>query len=53
MAREKSQWTFPVGLSWLTYLERDQDVLRYQGQSFSYIAVDELLSMPLALRGTT
>ena len=40
---KKSQWTFPSGAKlWLTYLERDQDVLRYQGQSFSYIAVDEL-----------
>jgi len=26
----------------MTYLERDEDVMRYQGQSFSYIAVDEL-----------
>jgi len=42
-AEKKSQWTFPSGSRlWLTYLERDQDVLRYQGQSFSYIAVDEL-----------
>jgi hypothetical protein len=42
-AEKKSQWTFPSGAKlWLTYLERDQDVLRYQGQSFSYIAVDEL-----------
>lgn len=26
----------------MTYLERDEDVLRYQGQAFSYIAFDEL-----------
>ena len=26
----------------MTYLERDDDVMRYQGQSFSYICVDEL-----------
>ena len=26
----------------MTYLERDEDVLRYQGQAFSYIGVDEL-----------
>tara|TARA_R110002074_G_scaffold375949_2_gene552750 strand:+ start:3783 stop:5654 length:1872 start_codon:yes stop_codon:yes gene_type:complete len=40
---KKSQWTFPSGAKlWFSYLERDQDVLRYQGQSFSYIAVDEL-----------
>ena len=41
-----------MGLSYGLYLERDQDVQIYQGQSFSYIAVDELISMPLALRGT-
>lgn len=42
--REKdSLWVFPSGARlWLTYLERDEDVKRYQGQSFSYIAVDEL-----------
>ena len=28
--------------NWLTYLERDEDVLRYQGQAFSYVAFDEL-----------
>jgi hypothetical protein len=40
---KKSQWTFPSGAKlWLTYLERDQDVLRYQGQAFTYIAFDEL-----------
>ena len=42
-AEKKSQWTMPSGSKlWLTYLERDQDVLRYQGQAFSYIAFDEL-----------
>ena len=40
---KKSQWTFPSGARlWMSYLERDDDVMRYQGQSFSYIAVDEL-----------
>ncbi len=40
---KKSQWVFPSGARlWLTYLERDEDVLRYQGQAFSYIAFDEL-----------
>lgn len=40
---QKSEWTFPSGSRlWLTYLERDADVMRYQGQAFSYIAVDEL-----------
>ena len=26
----------------MTYLEQDKDVLRYQGQAFTYIGVDEL-----------
>ena len=40
---KKSQWIFPSGARlWMTYLERDEDVMRYQGQSFSYIGVDEL-----------
>ena len=39
----KSQWTFPSGARlWLTYLDRDEDVTRYQGQAFSYVAFDEL-----------
>lgn len=42
-AEKKSQWTFPSGARlWLTYLEREEDVLRYQGQAFSYIGFDEL-----------
>jgi hypothetical protein len=40
---KKSQWIFPSGARlWMTYLERDEDVMRYQGQAFSYIGVDEL-----------
>ena len=40
---KKSQWTFPSGARiWMTYLEQDKDVLRYQGQAFTYIGVDEL-----------
>jgi hypothetical protein len=40
---KKSQWVFPGGgRLWMTYLERDEDVLRYQGQAFNYIAFDEL-----------
>ena len=46
-AEKKSQWTFPSGARlWMTYLERDEDVLRYQGQAFSYIAFDELTQYP-------
>ena len=41
--QQRSQWTFPSGSHlWFTYLERDEDVLRYQGQAFSYIGFDEL-----------
>ena len=43
----KSQWVFPSGARlWLTYLDRDEDVLRYQGQAFSYVAFDELTQHP-------
>jgi len=42
-SERKSSWTFPNGgHMWMTYLERPDDVLRYQGQAFSYIAFDEL-----------
>lgn len=42
-----SEWVFPSGARlWMTYLERDEDVLRYQGQSFTYIAIDELTQYP-------
>ena len=30
----------------MTYLERDEDVVRYQGQAFTYIAFDELTHHP-------
>lgn len=42
--REKDGvWKFPSGAEyWFTYLDRDEDVTRYQGQSFSYVAFDEL-----------
>jgi hypothetical protein len=46
-AEKKSQWTFPSGARiWLTYLDRPEDVLRYQGQAFSYVAFDELTQHP-------
>jgi hypothetical protein len=48
-SERKSQWTFPSGARiWLTYLEQDKDVLRYQGQSFSYVGFDELTQYPTA-----
>ena len=40
---QKSEWEFPNGgRLWMSYLERDEDVLRYQGQAFCYIGIDEL-----------
>ncbi len=46
--REKDkEWVFPSGARlWMTYLEREDDVHRYQGQSFTYIGFDELTQYP-------
>lgn len=46
--REKDkEWRFPSGARlWMTYLEREDDVLRYQGQAFTYIGFDELTQYP-------
>lgn len=46
-AEQKSSWSFPAGGHlWMTYLERDDDVMRYHGQAFCYIAFDELTQYP-------
>lgn len=38
-----SEWRFPSGgRLWMSYLDRDDDVLRYQGQSYTWIGFDEL-----------
>lgn len=45
----KMIWYFPKqpgGILWMSYLEKDTDVTRYQGQAFSYIAFDELTQWP-------
>jgi len=40
---KQSEWRFPSGAKlWMSYLERDEDVLRYQGQAFTWIGFDEL-----------
>lgn len=40
--RDKT-WLFPSGATlWMSYLDRDDDVMRYQGQAFSWIGFDEL-----------
>lgn len=46
-SERKMAWTSPAGGSlWMSFLERDQDVTRYQGQAFNYIAFDELTQWP-------
>lgn len=48
-SERKSQWWFPKGgggTLWMSYLERREDVTRYQGQAFNYIAFDELTQWP-------
>lgn len=46
-SEKKSEWSFPSGAKiWLTYLEHDRDIFRYQGQAFTYIAFDELTQYP-------
>jgi len=42
-SERKMSWEAPSGARlWMSYLDRDEDVMRYQGLSFSYIAFDEL-----------
>ena len=44
--RERT-WITPQGSSlWMSYLESEDDVLRYQGQAFSWIGFDELTQWP-------
>lgn len=44
--RDKT-WVFPSGASlWFSYLDRDDDVLRYQGQQFTWVGFDELTQWP-------
>lgn len=46
-SEQKSTWIFPSGATmWMTYLDRDDDVLRYQGQAFNWIGFDELTQWP-------
>tara|TARA_R110000751_G_scaffold13832_2_gene45878 strand:+ start:1711 stop:3135 length:1425 start_codon:yes stop_codon:yes gene_type:complete len=46
LEREKT-WIAPSGASlWLSYLDRDDDVSRYQGQAFNWIGFDELTQWP-------
>jgi hypothetical protein len=48
-SERKMEWYFPSGKGgriWMSYLDRDQDVTKYQGQAFTYIAFDELTQWP-------
>ena len=43
----KSTWVFPSGATiWFTYLDRDKDVTRFQGQAFNWIGIDEITQYP-------
>ena len=53
-SERKMQWQAPSGARlWMSYLDRDEDVLRYQGLSFSWIGFDELTQGLPHLRGIT
>lgn len=44
---QKSMWSFPSGAEfWMSYLEQDNDVMRYVGQAFTWIGIDELTQYP-------
>jgi hypothetical protein len=44
---KSSEWRFPSGgRLWISYLDRDDDVLRYHGQAFTWIGFDELTQYP-------
>lgn len=40
---QKGTWYLPKGgMHWMTFLDRDEDALRYQGQAFNWVGFDEL-----------
>ncbi len=42
-SERKQQWVTPRGGTlWMSFLDKDTDVLRYQGQAFSWMGFDEL-----------
>ena len=42
-SERKMQWNAPSGARlWFSYLDRDEDVMRYQGLAFSWVGFDEL-----------
>ena len=46
-SERKMQWVAPSGARlWMSYLDREEDVLRYQGLAFSWIGFDEITHLP-------
>lgn len=46
MERDKT-WVAPSGATlWMSYLDKEDDVTRYQGQAFNWIGFDELTQWP-------
>ena len=46
-SEKDSTWYTPQGASlWMTYLDRDDDVSRFQGQAYTWIGFDELTQWP-------
>lgn len=46
-SEKESQWRAPSGATlWMTYLDKEEDVRRYQGQAFTWIGFDELTQWP-------
>ena len=46
-SERKMQWVTPSGgRLWFSYLDREDDVLRYQGLAFTWIGFDELTQWP-------
>lgn len=46
-SQQKSTWTFSSGATlWLTYLDDEKDMARFQGQSFTWVGFDELTHHP-------
>ena len=42
-SERKMQWVAPSGARlWMSYLDKDEDVIKYQGQAFTWIGFDEL-----------
>ena len=42
-----SCWVFPSGAQlWMSYIDRDEDADRYQGQAFCWVGFDELTQYP-------